>query len=87
MMSFARLLMLVGPLVMLASGIVWLASRFGWFVEASRWAPHAAGTGLLLLMVGSNIFVRRSSGVRTLSPEQAREIEAFRKRKRGRHSL
>ncbi|MCB1277694.1 hypothetical protein [Prosthecobacter sp.] len=75
MMSFARLLMRLGPLVMLAAGLVWLASQFGWLVEASRWAPYAAGAGLLLFMLGSNIFVRRSSGVRPLRPEHSREFE------------
>lgn len=74
-MTFARLLMRLGPLIMLAAGLVWLASQFGWLVEVSRWAPHAAGGGLLMFIVGSQIFFRRSSGVRTLSPEQSREFE------------
>ncbi|MBL9177714.1 MAG: hypothetical protein JNM65_06605 [Verrucomicrobiaceae bacterium] len=73
MVTFARFLMRSGMLVMLVAALTWIASKFGWFVETARWTPHAAGGGLLLLIIGSNIFFRRTSGVRDLPPGRPHE--------------
>jgi len=73
MVFFARFLMRAGMLVMLTAALVWIASKLGWLVETARWTPHAAGGGLLLLVIGSNIFFRRTSGVRVLPPGHPHE--------------
>lgn len=79
MVFFARFLMRAGMLVMLIAGLVWIASKFGWFFEMARWTPHAAGSGLLMLVIGSNIFFRRTSGVRVLPPGHPHE-QRFKRR-------
>ena len=73
MMTFARFLMRTGLLVMLTAMLVWIASKFGWFVEMARWAPHAAGGGLLALIIGCQIFFRRTTGVRISPPDHPHE--------------
>lgn len=73
MVTFARFLMRAGMLVMLIAALVWIASKSGWFVETSRWTPHAPGGGLLLLVVGTQIFFRRTNGVRDLPPGHPHE--------------
>jgi hypothetical protein len=73
MMTFARFLMRTGMLVMLVAAFVWIASWLGFFIETARWVPHAAGGGLLALIIGCQIFFRRTSGVRLPPPNQAHE--------------
>lgn len=73
MVAFARFLMSAGMLVMLIAGLVWIASKCGWLVETARWTPHAAGGGLVLVVIGSNIFFRRTSGVIVLPPGHPHE--------------
>jgi len=73
MITFARFLMRLGIFAMLAAFVVWIASLLGFFVETARWVPHAAGGGLLLLIVGCQIFFRRTSGVRLPPSTQAHE--------------
>ena len=64
MITFARFLMRLGLFVMLAAFVVWIASVLGFFVEAARWTPLAAGGGILALIIGTQIFFRRTCGVR-----------------------
>jgi hypothetical protein len=53
--------------------------RFGWLVETARWVPHAAGGGLLLLILGSQIFFRRTSGVRLPPSKTPHEQPKYRR--------
>ena len=78
-MTFARFLMSAGMLAMLAAACIWTASRFGWLVETARWAPHAAGGGLLMLIIGSQIFFRRTSGVRLPPSKTPHEQPKYRR--------
>jgi hypothetical protein len=73
MVTFARFLMRLGLFVTLAAFVVWIASLFGFFIETARWVPHAVGGGLLLLVIGCQIFFRRTSGVRDLPPGHSHE--------------
>lgn len=79
MITFARFLMRLGIFTMLAAFVVWIASLFGFFVETARWAPHAAGGGLLALIVGCQIFFRRTFGVRELPPGHSHEQIKYRR--------
>jgi len=79
MITFARFLMRTGMLVMLIAALVWIASKFGWLVETARWAPQAAGGGLLMLVAGTQFFFRRTSGVRDLPPGHPHE-QRFKRR-------
>lgn len=72
-MTFARFLMRLGIFAMLAATLVWTVSLFGFLIETTRWVPHAAGGGLLLLIIGCQIFFRRASGVRLPPSNQAHE--------------
>jgi hypothetical protein len=73
MMTFARFLMRLGIFAMMAAALLWAASLFGFLIETARWAPHAAGGGLLTLIIGCQIFFRRASGARLPPSNQAHE--------------
>ncbi|HRH99002.1 MAG TPA: hypothetical protein PLB55_23885 [Prosthecobacter sp.] len=71
--------MRLGIFAMLAAAFVWTASLFGFLIETARWVPHAAGGGLLLLIIGSQIFFRRTSGVRLPPSKTPHEQPKYRR--------
>jgi hypothetical protein len=73
MISLARLLMRAGLLLLLAAACTWLAARMGWFYSAAPWIPRLMWCGLALLVIGCQIFFRRTSGVRFLDQDPFHE--------------
>lgn len=69
-------------LALLVAFGLWLVPALGWLEIEARWWQCTAGAGLLLLLVGTQLFLRRSSGVRILpgSPSNRHEHKSKRLR-------
>ncbi|MDP1589329.1 MAG: hypothetical protein Q8M07_16380 [Prosthecobacter sp.] len=63
MISLGRFLARTGMIAMLAAAGAWLAALLGFWEQGGRWALYWAGGGLLMIMAGMNLILRRSSGV------------------------
>lgn len=66
MISLGRFLARTGMLALLVAAGAWLAPLLGFWEPSGRWELYVAGSGLLMIVVGMNLILRRSSGVRVL---------------------